>query len=248
MNNNQIYRTALESFSMSIENLSKSLISSLNINDFNKSLNLSLLEFSKSLKKIYLPLQNLDDFTKQLKVSMEQIVKSFDFEYISIYQFNNTNVTKETLEQLQMEIIDESYVESNDNKHITNDEINEMQDDIINIFKTELSDEILQECKKKWHEKHPIIFQVILTIIGAIVSVFVTQITESIISNAKIKRDCNIYMDSSNKSQVICNISENTTVTIIDKSPNYYYKIIYTNIDTNKDIEGYITKLNIELK
>lgn len=71
---------------------------------------------------------------------------------------------------------------------------------------------------------------------------------ESSITNAIIKQNSKVYGDNSNKSSIIFNLPENSKVTIIDSSINYYYKILYTDTENSEEIEGYISKRNASIK
>lgn len=126
---------------------------------------------------------------------------------------------------------------------ITNDDISEMCDDINDIIENDLDNKTIEKSKDKWKEKHPFVFEIILIVIGQILQILIGYIQPTAITN----NTTNIYIDSSSKSTVICNIPENTKVTVLETDIPYMCKIIYTDTENLKDIEGYAAKRNIKI-
>lgn len=153
---------------------------------------------------------------------------------------NISAVVESTFKDLNFAEICNSYLVEG-KCDITTEEEREMKDDVVDIINSTLDEKILENCEKKWHEKHPFLYEVIVGIIIYII----TCMLDTYVINANTKKDSNIYVDSNNKSSIIISIPENTPITIIDNSINYYYKIIYTDSEENNDIEGYISKINV---
>jgi hypothetical protein len=80
-------------------------------------------------------------------------------------------------------------------------------------------------------------------LVGILIALVVSML-EMGISNAITKKNSNVYTEPNNKSSIILNIPKDASVTIIDESTNYYYKIIYTDTEKDSDKEGYIYKAN----
>ena len=247
MINNEVlyFKSALESFSKSIEKLDHSYLNLIDMNVILKMTSVSLTEAGKTVNKAMQGIGNLEFIQDQIRDS----ISKFNFNLYNIaLTYNHLDISElisNALTNFGISIKSENFIETDAKDKITKEDIYEIKEDIINLLKEDVSDTALQNCKEKWSEKHPIIFNIILTIVGSIIGAIATFMMESAISNATVKRDCNIYIDSNNKSQIIYNISSNSNVTIIDNTKNYYYKVLYTDTENEKDVEGYITKRNV---
>lgn len=122
--------------------------------------------------------------------------------------------------------------------NVTQNDIDEIEEDIVELI-SEQNENSIDACKKKWSEKHPELFQILLVVLGAVLGQLLSYFC------ANTKQNCNIYIDSNNKSSVIVNIPKNTPVTIVDDTIKYYYKILYTDTENDNDNVGYISKKNI---
>lgn len=131
----------------------------------------------------------------------------------------------------------------------TDNDVNEIKSDILEIIEDEFKEETIQKSKTKWIDKHPKAFDIIIEVIISLMVGLTLIFIESCTNNATVKQESKVYIEASSNSQVIGNISENSNVTIINNyvtENKYYDYIIYTDVDLNKDIEGYIAKRNIK--
>lgn len=102
----------------------------------------------------------------------------------------------------------------------------------------------IEQSYGKWKEKHPLLADIYLLIIGAILGLLFSFIQFP--SPATTTKNSKVYEQPSSTSNIVVNINIDQDITVINEVP-YYYEVIYTNPETKEEKQGYIYKANISI-
>ncbi|SEW20002.1 hypothetical protein [[Clostridium] fimetarium] len=144
-------------------------------------------------------------------------------------------------------VLDSLNINKNENGYITKDsdeisfdEISEFTDDINTVVKSKFITKDYMECAEKWGMKHPIL----VTIIGIVIAFLLNCMTSK---SAITINNTNIYVNPTSHSQKIYVIPQNTKIVIDNEGTRYFYKILYTDVENDRDIDGYVAIKNIRI-
>lgn len=129
---------------------------------------------------------------------------------------------------------------------LISDEVrNEMSADISDVFS---DPQWVQEKSKSkyvtWKDRHPALAQVFLTIICDLLVGLLLIFAENFIG--KTTKETNVYIEPNSHSTVVYNIDGDNNILVVGDVP-YYYKVEFSDVETDKTITGYVYKGNIVL-
>lgn len=218
---NEINET-MQDYNANISKIRENLVNSVNAySEMNETI----------VKSFYDNFNTITESLKRIPVVMEynynllKILGNIDIDYISDIN-KNQNISD-----------NEELVSS-----ITEEEKTELKEDLEKIIGKNLDKEEIANCNKKWAERHPLIAQLLI----GLILLFIQIIIESN-KPATIINQTNVYIEPNRTSTVIGIVNENENIIITDINTGYYYKIIYTDTNEDKDIEGYIAKRNAQI-
>ena len=94
-------------------------------------------------------------------------------------------------------------------------------------------------------EKHPLLADIYLLIIGAILGLLFSFTQSS--SPATTAKNSNVYELPSSTSNIVVNINVDQDITVINEVP-YYYEVVYIDPETGEEKKGYIYKPNVAIQ
>lgn len=107
-----------------------------------------------------------------------------------------------------------------------------------------ISDQDNMEVKAKakflqWQEEHPLLAIMFIQLLACIVSVL-SGLTLNYLTG-KTAEKTEVYKEPSNQASIVVNVEVNQNITIIDVVDDYY-EIVFEDLETGKQIVGYIPK------
>jgi len=225
-----------ESFARSLEPISKMYVELYNQCNIQNNLSASFNELQNSLNKAFSGIASLNYTQAIVSQAMKNLSNSFKPSLDAMLGISK--MIDDSFDRFKTDVDKAAYVL--DDECITFEEADEVKEDILELVSENFNEETLEKCKEKWKEKHSFIYDVLVGVLIGLITIM-AQIG---ITNAITKKDSNVYSEPNNKSSIILNIPKDSSITIIDETTNYYYKIIYTDAENNSDSEGYMYKAN----
>lgn len=118
----------------------------------------------------------------------------------------------------------------------------ELDNSVQATFTTENPPKNIEQRYGEWKQKHPLLADLYLSLIGFVLGILGGIITSCI--PGITTKNSNVYDAPTSTSNVITNISVNQNITVVNEVP-YYYEITFTHPETGAKISGYIYKPNI---
>ncbi|MBR6509654.1 MAG: hypothetical protein IKT38_03515 [Clostridia bacterium] len=97
----------------------------------------------------------------------------------------------------------------------------------------------------EWKEKHPLLADIYLLIIGAILGFLLGFMQAP--SSATTTKNSNVYELPSSTSNIVVNINVDQDITVINEVP-YYYEVVYIDPEIGEEKKGYIYKPNVAIQ
>lgn len=135
--------------------------------------------------------------------------------------------------------------ESAEAEDVLNDEIRvELNESVQEVLSAEDSQKNIEQQYGEWKEKHPLLADIFLAIIGCILGCIIDLITNC--SPAATTKNSKVYESPSSNSNIVTNINVNQNITVINEVP-YYYETVFIDSKTGEEIKGFIYKPNVTI-
>lgn len=138
----------------------------------------------------------------------------------------------------------ESYGAENIEKILTDDVREEIDESVQEIVLSGGNQKNLEEKYVEWKNRHPLFSELFLQLFCIIMSIIITSASNWI--GGVLTNSSNVYEEPKASSNIVVNVNIDQSVTIVNEAP-YYYKVVFTDDKTGKDVTGYVCKKNIEL-
>lgn len=136
--------------------------------------------------------------------------------------------------------------ESVEAEDVLNDKIRvELNESVQEVLVAEDSKKSIEQRYDEWKEKHPLLADIFLAIIGCILGCIIDLITNCL--PAATTKNSKVYESPSSNSNIVTNINVNQNITVINEVP-YYYEMVFIDSKTGEEIKGFIYKPNITIQ
>ena len=136
--------------------------------------------------------------------------------------------------------------ESAEAEDVLNDEIRvELNESVQEVLSAEDSQKNIEQRYGEWKEKHPLLADIFLAIIGCILGCIIDLITNCL--SAATTKNSKVYESPSSNSNIVTNINVNQNITVINEVP-YYYETVFIDSKTGEEIKGFIYKPNVTIQ
>lgn len=136
--------------------------------------------------------------------------------------------------------------ESAEAEDVLNDEIRvELNESIQEVLSAEDSQKNIEQRYGEWKERHPLLADIFLAIIGCILGCIIDLIPNCL--PAATTKNSKVYESPSSNSSIVTNIDVNQNITVINEVP-YYYETVFIDSKTGEEIKGFIYKPNVTIQ
>lgn len=174
--------------------------------------------------------------TVNLVATMEKILPTIDKNWeVPTVDWDWVSKTLDTYDNCERENVEEL---------LTDDVREEMNESLQETLSTNHSLKSIEQRYGEWKEKHPLLADLYLQLIGLLLGILGGLITSCI--PATVNKNTNVYEAPTATSNVVINIDIDQNITVINEAP-YYFEVIYTHPETGEEITGFIYKPNVSM-